>query len=168
MNVADAGGANEAGPACASPDAEPAATRIVSNSPSYLRVSLRGSPALQTNLCDMDDESGSWETASDEDDDEDENLGTDELADDIAVLEEELQEELGAWDPIAPAGFPHHMHGVSSLYLTPLKLHIGSVVGVRLYCQISLQGHGMLKHGIHSPCQPEQHCRCFEHVNIKS
>ena len=112
MDVADACGTNEAEPACASPDAEPAATRIVSNLP----TALRGSPGVQADpSCEIDDDSGSWESASDEDDDEDEDL--DELADDKAVLEEEL--ELGAWDPAPPAGFPDYMHGVSPFCLTP-------------------------------------------------
>lgn len=106
MDAADAAVANEAERTCGSLDAEAAATRIVSNLPAV----LRGSPALQANpSCDLDDESGSWDDASDEDDD----IDIDELAEDMAALEEELEQ--GA---MPPAGFPDYMHGVSPLYLT--------------------------------------------------
>lgn len=109
MNAADTGVADEGDLACGKPDAEAAATRIVSNLP----AALRGSSANPS--CDIEDESGSWEDASDEDDDEEEDIDIDELAEDMAMLEEEL--EFGAWDPVPPAGFPDYVHGVSRLFL---------------------------------------------------
>ena len=112
MDAADASVSDEAKAACGSPDAEAAATRIVSNLPAS---ALRESSALRANQCDSDDQSGSWGDDVDEDDDEDEDIDIDELAEDMAVLEEELEQ--GAWDPIPPAGFPDYIHGVSPICL---------------------------------------------------
>ena len=110
MDLSGAGMAEE--PASTSSDAEAAAIRIVSNLP----AALRGSPdELQANPSGgIDVEAGFSEDESDEDCDEDEDIGIGGLAEDMAVLEEEL--EHGAWDGPAPAGFPDYLHGVYLLH----------------------------------------------------
>lgn len=106
MDPSDEGMADE--PASTSSDAEAAAIRIVSNLPAALRGSpdeLQANPSGGVNV-----EAGLSEDGSDEDCDED-DIDIDELAEDMAVLEEEL--EHGAWEYPSPSGFPDYLHGAS-------------------------------------------------------
>lgn len=133
MDPSDEGTTDE--PASMSSDAEAAAIRIVSNLP----AALRGTPdEVQANPSgSVDAEARFWEDESDEDCDEDEDIDIGELAEDMAVLEEEL--EHGAWEGPAPAGFPDYLHGASLIHQRALTVLL-------LLCPTSSQRHNTFKH----------------------
>ena len=96
---------------------EDAAVRIVSNLPVALREASNDKQAAPTGFpADSDQPDGSTEDEdegwTDEDDDEDIDVG--ELAEDMAELEDELDQE-GWGDVPAPAGFPDYIHGAECM-----------------------------------------------------